>query len=452
GAGGGVGTAYRTPHLPLYPGSWADARELRDILGVPASGVTVLCVDPPASYTGDAFVRNALMGRPATVHVRAGQGYGSLAACLARGLGVDFMAIKLQMSAVLPGLGGDQEGGGVGSSSSSSRELADIRAVLETATGALEEIRKQVDDPRHHLPPVIVIDGLLGRIRAEEGVPKGVEEVLRWCWTITGGRRLAHVVLTAPQSMAVDGSLVRVKGFLNDGRLAPGMMRVVALNTPDRKVVERRFRSRFATASTQPPGGEDRERGPGERGVALCLELVHREGCAVTEEANEILRTTEGFSDDKLSASLVALENTLDGFALEAWRRVAAAVASTAALTPPAAAAAAAATAAGSAAAGPAESTTLFMSNPSPSMAVAVPMVDGSGADRVAASARNAARHREADGTVRRGDGGDGGDGGGGGGDGDDSPTVKAESGDSNAGENLVSLPSSHGDEVGEGE
>lgn len=48
------------------------------------------------------------------------------------------------MSAVLPGLGGDQEGGGVGSSSSSSRELADIRAVLETATGALEEIRKQV--------------------------------------------------------------------------------------------------------------------------------------------------------------------------------------------------------------------------------------------------------------------------------------------------------------------
>ena len=29
-------------------------------------------------------------------------------------------------------------------------------------------------------------------------------------------------VLTAPQSMAVDGSLVRVKGFLNDGRLSPG--------------------------------------------------------------------------------------------------------------------------------------------------------------------------------------------------------------------------------------
>lgn len=55
GAGGGVGTAYRTPHLPLYPGSWADARELRDILGVPASGVTVLCVDPPARYRHAAY-------------------------------------------------------------------------------------------------------------------------------------------------------------------------------------------------------------------------------------------------------------------------------------------------------------------------------------------------------------------------------------------------------------
>lgn len=48
--GGGGGSPYRTPHLPLYPGSWADARELRDVLGVPASGVTVLCVDPPARY------------------------------------------------------------------------------------------------------------------------------------------------------------------------------------------------------------------------------------------------------------------------------------------------------------------------------------------------------------------------------------------------------------------
>lgn len=57
-----------------------------------------------------------------------------------------------QMSALLSGLGGEGEysgGGGsrgdhAGSSSSSSRELADIRAVLETATAALEEIRNQV--------------------------------------------------------------------------------------------------------------------------------------------------------------------------------------------------------------------------------------------------------------------------------------------------------------------
>lgn len=53
------------------------------------------------SYTGDAFVRSALLGRAATVHVRAGEGYGSLPACLARGLGVEFMAIKLQVTSMM---------------------------------------------------------------------------------------------------------------------------------------------------------------------------------------------------------------------------------------------------------------------------------------------------------------------------------------------------------------
>lgn len=55
-----------------------------------------------------------------------------------------------QMSALLSGLGGDQEwSGGEGrrggpTGSSSTREIADIRTVLETATAALEEIRNQV--------------------------------------------------------------------------------------------------------------------------------------------------------------------------------------------------------------------------------------------------------------------------------------------------------------------
>ncbi|CAM9721570.1 unnamed protein product, partial [Ectocarpus sp. 8 AP-2014] len=347
GSSGGGGATVRPMHPPLYPGSSADARALREVLSRPASGVTVLCVDPPASYTGDAFVRSALLGRAATVHVQAGAGYGSLASCLARGLGVEFMAIKLQMSALLPGLvageqassgarqGGRGRAGESSSTDTTNSELSDIRAVLETATAALEEIRNQADDPRNHLPPVIVMDGLLGRIReGEEDVPAAVEAVLRWCWTITGGRRLAHVVLIAPQSLAVDGSLVRVKGFLNDGRLAPGMMRVIALNAPDSSVIERRFRSRFAAAPqqrTQGGGGEE-----GERAVTLCMELVHREGCSVAEEANEILTRTD-FSDDspgKLSAARLALEESLDGFALEAWRRVGAAVESTAAIAP----------------------------------------------------------------------------------------------------------------------
>ena len=35
------------------------------------------------------------------MHVRAGEGYGSLPACLARGLGVEFMAIKLQVTSTM---------------------------------------------------------------------------------------------------------------------------------------------------------------------------------------------------------------------------------------------------------------------------------------------------------------------------------------------------------------
>lgn len=34
-----------------------------------------------------------------------------------------------------------------------------------------------------------------------EDVPPAVEAVLRWCWTITGGRRLAHVVGAVPHGL-----------------------------------------------------------------------------------------------------------------------------------------------------------------------------------------------------------------------------------------------------------
>lgn len=74
------------------------------------------------------------------------------------------------------------------------------------------------------------------------------------------------------------------------------MVRVVALNAPDSKLAERRFRSLFSatgaqrTAAAATEGGEADGNREGERAVALCMELVHREGCAVAEEANEILR------------------------------------------------------------------------------------------------------------------------------------------------------------------
>ena len=90
--------------------------------------------------------------------------------------------------------------------------------------------------------------------------------------------------------------LPRCPALVSRLRCPVSMMRVVALNAPDSKVAERRFRSRFTSAAAQQQmsqegdGSDDESKG--ERAVALCMELVHREGCAVAEEANEILRYT----------------------------------------------------------------------------------------------------------------------------------------------------------------
>lgn len=76
------------PDLPMHP-----ALLMYRVTAVPCC---VRCAY--GSYTGDAFVRSALMGRAATVHIRAGEGDGALPACLARGLGVEFMTTKLQVN------------------------------------------------------------------------------------------------------------------------------------------------------------------------------------------------------------------------------------------------------------------------------------------------------------------------------------------------------------------
>lgn len=55
-----------------------------------------------SSYTGESFLRSALSGRAATVHVRAGRGDGTLVACFARGLGVQFVTAKQQVMAGIP--------------------------------------------------------------------------------------------------------------------------------------------------------------------------------------------------------------------------------------------------------------------------------------------------------------------------------------------------------------
>ena len=58
---------------------------------------------------------------------------------------IDPTALSFQMSALLPGMGGDRGWNNTGETAGTpGRELNDIRAVLETATAALEEIRSQV--------------------------------------------------------------------------------------------------------------------------------------------------------------------------------------------------------------------------------------------------------------------------------------------------------------------
>ncbi|CAN0395946.1 unnamed protein product, partial [Laminaria digitata] len=67
------------------------------------------------------------------------------------------------------------------------------------------------------------------------------------------------------------------------------------------------------------------------------MELVHGEGCGVAEEANDILRrvgppdnsSPRKNTSSSSSSSRLTLDEALDGIALEAWRRVAAAVMAT---------------------------------------------------------------------------------------------------------------------------
>lgn len=75
------------------------------------------------------------------------------------------------------------------------------------------------------------------------------------------------------------------------------IVRVVALHATDSKITERRFRARFSPpqrverdGGASVEEGEEGGDGAGERAVALCMELVHGEGCGVAEEANEVMR------------------------------------------------------------------------------------------------------------------------------------------------------------------
>lgn len=78
------------------------------------------------------------------------------------------------------------------------------------------------------------------------------------------------------------------------------MLRIVGLNSPDSDSTERRLRGGFHDARRPKSGGsgcgaaqgvaEPDEAAEVDRAVALCMELLHGDGCGVAEEANLMMR------------------------------------------------------------------------------------------------------------------------------------------------------------------
>jgi hypothetical protein len=174
---------------PLLPGTPAQLIALRKELAAPAHAITVVACH--SEHSAVRFASSALAGRPATVHIAvpARATAESFTAAVAEGLGLQFLKVRCAVAAALPTAALAHTSSSSSSSNvSSSESVTRLRAALGTVTAALAEIR--ADSADNHLPPVVLVEGLLSQLllqhQGDGGASQAViTEFLQWCHEVS---------------------------------------------------------------------------------------------------------------------------------------------------------------------------------------------------------------------------------------------------------------------------
>jgi hypothetical protein len=172
---------------PLLPGTPTQLIALRKELAAPAHAITVV-----ACYSEQSAVRfasSALAGRPATVHIAvpARATADSFTAAIAEGLGLQFLKVRCAVAAALP-TAALAHTNSSSSDDTISESVTRLRAALATVTAALAEIR--ADSADNHLPPVVLVEGLLNQLlqhhQGDGGASQAVvTEFVQWCHEVS---------------------------------------------------------------------------------------------------------------------------------------------------------------------------------------------------------------------------------------------------------------------------
>jgi hypothetical protein len=113
----------------------------------------------------------------------------SFTAAVAEGLGLQFLKVRCAVAAALPTAALAHTSSSSSSSNvSSSESVTRLRAALGTVTAALAEIR--ADSADNHLPPVVLVEGLLSQLllqhQGDGGASQAViTEFLQWCHEVS---------------------------------------------------------------------------------------------------------------------------------------------------------------------------------------------------------------------------------------------------------------------------
>jgi hypothetical protein len=176
---------------PLLPGTPAQLIALRKELAAPAHAITVVACH--SEHSAVRFASSALAGRPATVHIAvpARATAESFTAAVAEGLGLQFLKVRCAVAAALPTAAlahTSSSSSSSSSSDSSSESVTRLRAALATVTAALAEIR--ADSADNHLPPVVLVEGLLSQLQLQHQGDGGasqavITEFVQWCHEVS---------------------------------------------------------------------------------------------------------------------------------------------------------------------------------------------------------------------------------------------------------------------------